>query len=784
MRRRALLVLLVTVIVAFRVAPAAPAPPNAGSGHLVGQFDAAGVYGEDDPAALAYDAQGRLVVGGSTDDGSSDPVVGVARHELPVGTLDLAYAVNGRDVFPAGAGGSLSLYAGALDASGRLVLVGSRANDMVVVRVTAAGALDASFDGDGVRTIDFGGGTRDTARAVAFDGTDIVVAGDRQVITAAPYDRDVAVARLDDTGALVGAFGGGGLVDVPLADHQVAHAAVIDDGDVIVAGAYDNDQWFVARIGADGTLDSAFDGDGMRTFTGADWGASAAARDLLVVDGDVVVAGRAYIDRGGGQFDDDVVLARLDAATGAFVTTFDGPEGDGDGLFHVNAGTITTQRSSDEARALVLDGGSLVVGGSSTYFGATSGFVAKFDAATGDTVDTFTFPLSGPGMVSHSDLGAVRDLAVTASGYAALQERSGSYQLSLLDAATGAFVTTFGRPRAPLNVTAVAGDAQATVSWDPPPNTGGGTITGYTIVVKPGNTEVNVGTDASAVVTGLTNGVEYQFAVKATNAAGTSGESSPSSGVTPTAPPPTTTTTTTTTVPPPPKPAPKPAQGVIAPGGPVTVRRGKMVPIAHATPPGVRIVAAAETASRRGSWTVSPAGAVYTYGDARFYGSMGHVRLNKPVNGMTVTPTGKGYWLVASDGGIFSFGDARFYGSTGSIRLNKPIVGMAATPSNRGYWLVASDGGIFCFGDARFYGSMGHGRLNKPVNGMASTPTGKGYWMVASDGGIFSFGDARFYGSTGGLAVGSDIVGMISSATGKGYTLITADGRLYRFGDA
>ena len=57
----------------------------------------------------------------------------------------------------------------------------------------------------------------------------------------------------------------------------------------------------------------------------------------------------------------------------------------------------------------------------------------------------------------------------------------------------------------------------------------------------------------------------------------------------------------------------------------------------------------------------------------------------------------RGYWLVASDGGIFSFGDARFYGSTGGIKLNQPIVGMAATPSGRGYWLVASDGGMFAF---------------------------------------------------------------------------------------
>ena len=109
--------------------------------------------------------------------------------------------------------------------------------------------------------------------------------------------------------------------------------------------------------------------------------------------------------------------------------------------------------------------------------------------------------------------------------------------------------------------------------------------------------------------------------------------------------------------------------------------------------------------------------------------------LNKPIVGMAATPDGGGYWLVASDGGIFSFGDARFYGSTGNLVLNKPIVGMAATPDGGGYWLVASDGGVFTFGDARFYGSTGNLVLNKPIVGMAPTPDGGGYWLVASDGG-------------------------------------------------
>ena len=80
---------------------------------------------------------------------------------------------------------------------------------------------------------------------------------------------------------------------------------------------------------------------------------------------------------------------------------------------------------------------------------------------------------------------------------------------------------------------------------------------------------------------------------------------------------------------------------------------------------------------------------------------------------MAATPDGGGYWLVASDGGIFTFGDARFFGSMGCTPLNQPIVGMAATPDGGGYWLVASDGGIFAFGDARLLGLHGVGAAQR-----------------------------------------------------------------------
>ena len=185
-----------------------------------------------------------------------------------------------------------------------------------------------------------------------------------------------------------------------------------------------------------------------------------------------------------------------------------------------------------------------------------------------------------------------------------------------------------------------------------------------------------------------------------------------------------------------------------------------------------------------GYWLVAADGGIFSYGDARFVGSAGSLRLNAPIVGMAATPDGGGYWLVARDGGIFSYGDAGFFGSAGSLRLNAPIVGMAATPDGGGYWLVARDGGIFSYGDAGFFGSAGAAPLNAPVVGMAATPAGRGYRLVAADGGIFSYGDAGFFGSAGSLRLDAAITGMAATPDGGGYWLVARDGGVFDYGDA
>lgn len=89
-------------------------------------------------------------------------------------------------------------------------------------------------------------------------------------------------------------------------------------------------------------------------------------------------------------------------------------------------------------------------------------------------------------------------------------------------------------PSAPTIGTAVAGNAQATVSFAVPSSNGGSAITGYTVTANPGG-KTATGTTSPITVTGLSNGTAYTFTVRAQNAIGLGAASSASNTVTPTA---------------------------------------------------------------------------------------------------------------------------------------------------------------------------------------------------------------------------------------------------------
>ena len=88
-------------------------------------------------------------------------------------------------------------------------------------------------------------------------------------------------------------------------------------------------------------------------------------------------------------------------------------------------------------------------------------------------------------------------------------------------------------PDAPTNVTATAGNTQATVSYAAPVNNGGSAIIFYTVTASPGGKTVTSSSNP-IIVTGLSNSTPYSFVVTATNGLGTSLASLSSSPVTPT----------------------------------------------------------------------------------------------------------------------------------------------------------------------------------------------------------------------------------------------------------
>lgn len=101
--------------------------------------------------------------------------------------------------------------------------------------------------------------------------------------------------------------------------------------------------------------------------------------------------------------------------------------------------------------------------------------------------------------------------------------------------APSASVTPISVPGAPTIVSAVGGDGQAIIHFQPPADNGGSAITAYTVTSTDGNF-IAGGTSSPITVTGLTNGTAYAFRVTATNGAGTSAQSAATNNVIPAVP--------------------------------------------------------------------------------------------------------------------------------------------------------------------------------------------------------------------------------------------------------
>jgi len=290
------------------------------------------------PRALAVQPDGKIVAAGNAGG------VAVVRYH-PDGTLDASF--DGDGIVITTAPGGARAEAVALQPDGKIVVAGSAGSPFLSVlsvwRYESDGSPDATFDGDGMATASIGSFAFALDLALQPDGK-IVVVGNAQ--TSDPSV--IVVARFDAGGSLDPAFDGDGVVTTSVSGFDVATAVVLQpDGKILAGGGVPNGSGLhptVIRYDTSGALDPSFDGDGIAMNDRA----GAVAGLVLQSDGKPVIA---FTDA-----DDDVVLARLES------------DGAPDPTFYCGNDAVVTPGDplnlNTQALLLQADGKPVVAGGS------------------------------------------------------------------------------------------------------------------------------------------------------------------------------------------------------------------------------------------------------------------------------------------------------------------------------------------------------------------------------------------------------------------------------------
>ncbi len=246
----------------------------------------------------------------------------------------------------------------------------------------APGDLDTSFGDDGRVTTSFGGGGDFAADVVVQPDGRIVVAGS----TGAGGVSDFALARYLPNGSLDRSFSDDGMVTTAFPDGAggtgASGIALQPDGRIVAAGGAG--EFAVVRYNADGTLDTAFSGDGLQT---VDVGSYESSASDVAVD----ALGRIVLVGTGHTFDPvnsrDSAVVRL------------APDGGPDPSFGFN-GVYTLDLSGEGfehlgAVAPLPDGGFTVTGGSAYLGSPPPELVARRFVQSGDELEAFNRPRDG-----------------------------------------------------------------------------------------------------------------------------------------------------------------------------------------------------------------------------------------------------------------------------------------------------------------------------------------------------------------------------------------------------
>ncbi len=266
------------------------------SGDGVAAIDFASNH-DDRGSCILVQPDGRILVGGGSHQGNGTKF-GLARL-MPDGTLDATFGSAGRVATQVGAPPSLdeTFYALALQPDGKIVAVGrsyaGTGYRAAVLRYNSNGTLDPTFSSDGIQVDDLAPGTDDGYFGVAIqpDGR-IVVAG----VAKGTVDYDAVVVRYTAAGALDATFNTTGIakLDIGAVDNRASAMVLQPDGKIVIAGQTGNasidSDYLLARFTADGQLDATFGTNGTVVSAfgpSTDWAYALA----LQPDGRLVAAG-------------------------------------------------------------------------------------------------------------------------------------------------------------------------------------------------------------------------------------------------------------------------------------------------------------------------------------------------------------------------------------------------------------------------------------------------------------------------------------------------------------
>lgn len=224
--------------------------------------------GPSEANAILIQPDGKIVVAGTAYVGG-DADFAVARYTT-AGTLDNTFGGDGRVTI--GLGGEEFGSSLARQADGKLVVAGSSKQglisgdfDFAIARLNSDGTLDGSFDGDGKVTSDLGEEDLGSAVFIQPDGK-IVVIGDRNSDLGDGLAEEAIVARYHSDGSLDDSFAGDGVSQINSLSGQIYDGALQPDGKILLLGYHtssDNDtKMALYRLTPDGSTDSTLNGDG------------------------------------------------------------------------------------------------------------------------------------------------------------------------------------------------------------------------------------------------------------------------------------------------------------------------------------------------------------------------------------------------------------------------------------------------------------------------------------------------------------------------------------------